>query len=230
MKVIAFPFAGGNKHSFDFLKNILSRAGISLVVIEYPGRGTRFSEGLRTSLEDIVNDAAVQLDKVIDKGEYLVYGHSMGALVGYLICRHLESNALRKPKKLIVSGRQSPSCKGRQEKWSDLPCQEFWKKIEDLGGLPDELIKAKELRDFFEPTLRADIGALENYNYTPDGSLTIPIDVFYGSEEGFKDYSEIGKWQEMTSRPTTVYEKQGGHFFIYKHADSIGRHILREFI
>lgn len=50
MKLIAFPFAGGNKYSFDFLRPYLKSNKMALRVLEYPGRGQRIMEPAARSL------------------------------------------------------------------------------------------------------------------------------------------------------------------------------------
>ncbi|MFP3802494.1 thioesterase II family protein, partial [Paraburkholderia sp. SIMBA_027] len=75
MKIIALVFAGGNKYSFTKL----SKGITDFVVLEYPGRGSRFNEKLITNIDTLVEDL---LPKVIEEirncQEYVIYGHSMG--------------------------------------------------------------------------------------------------------------------------------------------------------
>jgi len=152
MKIIALPFAGGNKYSFNLLTKELIKNSISLDVIEYPGRGQRFQEKFLESTLEIVDDVINKLiEKKIDS-EYIIYGHSMGALIGYLVCQKLEGLKIHKPMKLIVSGRVAPSIL-KDRKTNQLPSKEFWEEINKLGGMPNDILKEKELKDFFEPIL-----------------------------------------------------------------------------
>lgn len=230
MKVIAFPFAGGNRYSFEFLRPYLDRRGIGLHVLEYPGRGKRIKERLRDSIAEIAADAFERLEKAINNtGEYLIYGHSMGALIGYLVSKKLEKSPLLIPRKLIVSGREAPCCKQAPEIRSNLESDAFWKRVADLGGVPKEVLKVDELKEFYEPILRSDFSAVEDFDNSDTKKLNIPIDVFYGREEGLEYHPEVDKWNEATTKQVRIYEKSGDHFFIYEHATAIADHMLQAF-
>ena len=230
MSIIAFPFAGGNRYSFEFLRPYLEEGGVELKVLEYPGRGRRIREPLLASLEEIEADAFERLEKVINNtGEYLIYGHSMGALIGYLMSKKLEKSPLLTPRKLIVSGREAPCCKQEPEIRSNLESDAFWKEVDDLGGLPKEVLKIDELKEFYDPILRSDFSAIEGFDNSDTKKLNIPIDVFYGREEGLEYHPEVDKWNEATTKQVRIYEKSGDHFFIYEHAASIANHMLQAF-
>jgi surfactin synthase thioesterase subunit len=228
MKVIAFPFAGGNVNSFNFFKSFFKNREIEFKTIEYPGRGNRIREKFMNSLEDIVEESYNNLKKEINGEDYIIYGHSMGALIGYLVCEKIEKDSFKKPEKLVVSGRSSPDFIMTTDKLNLLPSDEFWKKIDDLGGVPPEILEEKEFMDFFEPILRSDFKNIENYTYKDTSELTIPIDVFYGEDEG-KDESSFINWNKRTNKVVSFFEKKGNHFFIYEHAKSITEHIFQGF-
>ena len=105
MKIIVFPFAGGNKYSFNNYFPI----NYNTTRLEYPGRGLRNKEDLIENIYELINDLLPQFQKEIDVcDDYIIYGHSMGALVGYLICTELEKLGLKLPVKLVVSGAKPP--------------------------------------------------------------------------------------------------------------------------
>lgn len=107
----------------------------------------------------------------------------MGALVGYLICQKIEELSIRKPLKIIFSGRIAPSTKVIK-KVSDFSKDNFWKEVFDLGGIPDSIKNNLVLQDFFEPILRADFNIVENYMHTKKNLLSVLIDVLYGKYSG----------------------------------------------
>lgn len=213
MKIIAIPFAGGSKYSFQKFKNKTN----DFIMIEYPGRGLRIHKNLIIDIELLIEDLLQKVKNEITAFEdYIMYGHSMGALAGYLICQKIEELGLQKPKKLVVSGKKAPSIE-REVKIAHLPDEEFWQEVIKLGGIPDELINHPELIDFYTPILKADFTAIENYQYVKKEKLTIPIDVFYGSEEATED--EMQGWKEETTQKVTITQMEGNHFFIFKHVD-----------
>lgn len=215
IKIFAIPFAGSNKYAYKYMEEHFAKAGIPFSAVEYPGRGKRIQEPLLTDLHKIADDLYRSFRSFLNEEDYIIYGHSMGGLLGYLICKKIKSDNLKPPLKLVVSGCPAPSI-GDEEKINHLPSNHFWKKIEEFGGLPKEILMEESLRNFFEPILRADFQAIESYKYDGKALLDIPIDVFYGSEEKFNN-EQIRGWEDETNAPINFKELKGDHFFIFDH-------------
>nr|WP_315254464.1 thioesterase domain-containing protein [uncultured Flavobacterium sp.] len=212
MKLLGFSFAGGSKYSFQKFTNQAS----DFIMIDYPGRGLRMHENLIFDIEILVEDLLQKVkNEITSNKDYIIYGHSMGALVSYLICQKIEKLGLKKPLKLVVSGKKAPSIEIKI-KIAHLPDKEFWQEVVKLGGIPDELQKHHELMAYYIPILKADFTAIENYKFSKK-KITIPIDVFYGSEEATKE--EMLCWQEETTRKVNITQMEGNHFFIFDHVD-----------
>jgi external thioesterase TEII len=225
MKILAFPFAGGNRYSFTFLKRWLPK-DTKLIVLEYPGRGLRHKEPLLTDITPVLEDAFRHAAREIGTEQYIVYGHSMGALIGYLICRRIEKLKLLPPLKLVVSGRCAPSVKKKRERIYHLPTALFWEKVLAFGGVPEVLVKEPTLMSFFEPVLKSDFKALDDYQYRRESPLSVPIDVFYGSEEVYSA-TDMSKWSDETTGHVRLFRLKGDHFFIYKHGEFLGDYFAR---
>ncbi|AGC75273.1 surfactin synthase thioesterase subunit [Nonlabens dokdonensis] len=223
MKVLAFPFAGGNKYSFDFLRPNLNQK-IQFKVLEYAGRGERISEKPMESIDSIVDDLWQSTLNFIKDTPYIIYGHSMGALIAFLMCHQIQKKGLKKPSKLIVSGRK-PFYPEKKEKIWCYPSEQFWNELISLGGIPEEIQQETSLREFFEPIIRADFKAVEEYFHGRMHTLDIPIEVLYGDEEldGEDDY--LG-WNKKTTNTVNFYPFKGNHFFIHNHAQVIANHFI----
>jgi len=215
MQIIAFPFAGGNKYSYN---NFFSST-CNISIQEYPGRGARRKDNLIENIDELINDLFSRiLDQFDFEEDYVVYGHSMGALVGYLICQKIEKMNLKKPAKLIVCGAEPPNV-FVQEEISNLDDMDFWNEVSKLGGIQDDLTNHPELIEFFTPILRSDFKCIEKYEYDNSSpQLTIPIDVFYGSEEDL-EVREADAWRKETTANVDITELKGDHFFIFDHLD-----------
>jgi surfactin synthase thioesterase subunit len=212
LRIIAFTHAGGNKFSFQ----MFSKRFNDFSTIEYRRRELRIKESSSLDIKELLDDLLKHVKKEINScDDYIIYGHSMGALMGYLICQKIEELALQKPLKLVVSGKKAPFVE--REKISHLPDKIFWEEIIKLGGVPDELQDYPELVDYYTPILKADFRIVENYKYIKKEKLTIPIDVFYGSEEATKE--EMNGWKDETTSEVTITQMEGNHFFIFKHVD-----------
>ncbi|MBW8683028.1 thioesterase II family protein [Chitinophaga rhizophila] len=213
MHIIMLPFAGGNKHSYQAITGNVP----NIHTLEYPGRGTRIREPLPVTLDLLVEDVLQQLKKTIDiHSKYMLYGHSMGALIAYLLCRKIKTLGLPMPQKLVVSGRKSPHIK-RKRFLSQLHDADFIQEVTGMGGIPDEVLQYPELMEFIIPILKGDFRVYESYQYIPGEKLSVPIDVFYGSEEGIREEDIVG-WKEESLQPVHIREMKGNHFFILDHA------------
>lgn len=216
------PFAGGNKYSYRVFEK-KAPPFLKLLPVEYPGRGTRSTEPLLRSIDQLVNDVYSQLQHRFDEKPYALYGHSMGALAAYLLSVKIVSKGHRPPIHLFVSGSQGPSALSLEGKKTYLlPHAEFMKEITDMDGIPAELLEHKELLDYIEPILRADFTITDTYEYRPAQKLPISITVMTGTDEGLKE-EEILVWKDETTRQVEFYQFPGKHFFITSQADEIMR-------
>ncbi|ROI04075.1 MULTISPECIES: thioesterase domain-containing protein [unclassified Chryseobacterium] len=208
MKIISFHFAGGNQYSFNkIFKDNKNHLHLEL----------QRDEGDLEINHKVNNFIQILKKNILDNNSsYIIYGHSMGALIGYLVCQKLQEENLPLPKKLIVSGKKVPSIP-RDKKVGHLPDNELWKEVVSLGGIPDEMQNYPELIDYYLPILRHDFRLVEGYQYEKKPKLKIPIDVFYGSEEATEE--EMIEWNDETTEKVTITQLPGNHFFIFNHVD-----------
>lgn len=210
MKIISFSFAGGSKYSFQKLH----QKNPNIVVIEYPGRGKRINEKLINNIDLLIEDLLLKVIPEINScSNYVIYGHSMGALIGYLICHKIMELDFKKPNRLVISGKTAPSIKNNIS-FSQLPDTLFWQEIIKIGGIPEEIHNIPELLKFFIPILKADFRIIEQYEYQKKAKLNIPIDVFYGTKEEMT-LNEREGWKNESTETVSVKLLEGNHFFIY---------------
>ncbi len=220
LNIFCLPFAGGNKYSYRDYKE-KSPSSINFISLEYPGRGARIREPLISDTSALVEDLYRSIAELVDKDQYAIYGHSLGGLISYLLSRKLVENGHRPPVHLFVTGTTGPSSTSRTEKKRHLlPKQEFIQELKDLQGMPDEILNNDELLEYYEPILRSDFKASENYIYKSCEPFDIPITVITGSEEDMEE-EDIKLWQKETKQIVHFKSFPGGHFFIYNHAREI---------
>lgn len=220
INLIILPFAGGNYYSFrSFIES--APEIINVIPLELPGRGSRIREPLIHSLDELIDDIFQQVRNNLDS-QYIIYGHSMGTLTGYLLARKIQKHNLPPPIHLIFSGAAGPSVEVyRKTSRSELPRVEFISMLRELGGIPVEILASVSLMDFFEPILRADFRCIEQYIH--DHSLVpfdVPVTALIGDKESVT-VKEASQWQEVTSFPIEVIEMAGDHFFIFNHVENI---------
>lgn len=220
LNIFCLPFAGGNKYSYREYKE-MAPSFINFICLEYPGRSSRIKEPLLTDAHELVDDLYKIIINQIDDGDYAIYGHSLGGLLTYLLTRKLKENGHKLPVHLFITGTTGPSSKSRGEKTRHLlPRNEFIQELKDLKGMPDEILNNDELLFYYEPILRSDFMASENYIHEVADPLEIPITVITGKEEDM-EISDIELWQKETIYEIDFRRLPGNHFFIYKYANAI---------
>ena len=220
INLLCFTFAGGNKYSYrPFSDRVPSF--FNVITIEYPGRGARIKEQLISDMDMLVDDLYRQASASIGADKYIIYGHSLGGLVAYLMALKLRENNHRMPEHLFITGTSGPSSSTRSEKMrSSLPHDEFIQEIKDLGGMPDEILASEDLLNYVEPILRNDFKVSETYVYQECPPLDIPVTVITGTEEDM-EMEDILLWQKESKQAVDFRQMPGGHFFILQHVDAI---------
>lgn len=219
MNLFCLPFAGGNKYSYRLYKE-LAPTFLNLIPLELPGRGARIREPLLTQLDAMVNDLFAQMKPHLDR-PYAIYGHSMGAMLTYLITRRIvETNVYAPPVHLFLTGCSGPSARDINQKRHLLPKDQFIAKLKEYGGSPDEILYNEGLMDFFEPILRADFQGIENYVYQEAKPMDIPMTVIIGTDEPVT-VETAEAWRVETSDTFELHQFPGKHFFIFEHAEKI---------
>ncbi len=222
--LIILPFAGGSSYSMKGLSNELK--DIDILIYEMPGRGRRVNERLLKNIHHVVDDLYSYATEFIrNHTNYIIYGHSMGSLLGYLLIKKINESNERLPLHFYVSGRGGPAYVDEKKDRYLLPSEDFKAELIELGGCPKELLESDELMNFFEPILRADFEAVETYEYLSSEKLKIPITGFFGSEEE-TTMQEMKLWQKETVYPVEIIKLRGNHFFIFEHWKEIAAIIL----
>jgi surfactin synthase thioesterase subunit len=220
MNLFCLPFAGGSSYHYrEFQK--FTASFIHIIPIELPGRGRRFSEPLLTDIHEMVEDVLIQIRPELDK-PYAIYGHSLGAKLGYLLTKRIINGNLPEPLHLFLSGCEGPSIEPKERNRHLLPRKEFMEMLNRFEGTPVEVLENRELMDFFEPVIRADFQAVDTYVYNQSKPFDIPVTVMIGKNERFTPEG-VMKWQDITTRKISVKEFPGGHFFLFNHLPKLGK-------
>lgn len=221
-KAILLHHAGGDKYAFNqFSKNLLPE--IESIALELPGRGDRFGGYLLNEYKEVVQDYFQQIKNELNE-DYFFVGVSMGTMAAFELCQYLEKENLRLPTHLFLASRLSPNSYKNEKSITGISSDEFWKVVQQYDGVPEQLIAHKELRDLYEPILRADFEVLEKYNkieHQPK-KLSIETQVLFGKNDTKNITSERAKdWSVFFEKEVIYKEFEGGHFFAYENEDVV---------
>lgn len=217
MRLFFLPFAGGSKYAYwNFGKH--APASLQCCPVEIPGRGTRVREPLLTDINKVVEDIYRQLKSQLQE-PYALYGHSMGAILCYLLTHKLRNAGDPLPEHLFLTGCEAPAVPVERGYYK-LPLDAFKNKLREMGGCPEDVLNSEELFGFYEPIIRADFKVVESFTHLPVEPLAIPVTVMIGTEERIA-FEDAAKWQDETLSPVEVHHFPGNHFFIFNHEKEI---------
>jgi pyochelin biosynthetic protein PchC len=209
--MVALPHAGGSASYFFELSKALSPA-VDVRAVQYPGRQDRFDEEFARSVGEVVDRLAPAVGELRRTGrDVIVFGHSMGAVVGFELARHLETRQGAGATGLVISARPAPSrlSPSAVHLLDDDALAEEMKKT---GGAGAELLDDEDLRDLVLPLLRADLMLAETYVYEPGPPLTCPILTLCGDADPTVTPEAMGHWATHTTGPVRQVTVSGGHF------------------
>jgi medium-chain acyl-[acyl-carrier-protein] hydrolase len=205
------PFAGGNAAAYQHWASRLPD-WIETIAVQLPGRGPRALERPYTAIRPLVCALAHNLNTVFDE-RYAVYGHSMGALLGFELVRELRRRGGRHPDHLIVAAQPAPQRPTSNLKVDAISDRELILLLHDKRDA-DLLNVNRELRDLVIPGLRADFALCANYDYEEEGPLTLPIAALGGSRDRSVSQADLSAWQQQTTGRFELRNIAGDHFFL----------------
>jgi medium-chain acyl-[acyl-carrier-protein] hydrolase len=145
-------------------------------------------------------------------GRFAIYGHSMGAMLGFSVAHEMRRRSRREPAHLFVSGRRAPQLR-HASPMHHLADRELVEALRRLGGIPEAVLYS-ELMEVFLPVLRADIAVSEAETAVPKVPLACPITALGGLADPRANRDELDAWHVHTSGAFDCEIFPGAHFFI----------------
>ncbi|MFF3178067.1 thioesterase II family protein [Streptomyces sp. NPDC057900] len=223
VRLVCLPHAGGSA-SFYFPVARELAPEVEVLAVQYPGRQDRRSEPAVTGLETMADRIAEELEPLADR-PYALFGHSMGAAIGFEVARRMEA-AGRGPTDLFVSGRRAPSL-DRGDEWQPGTDEEVVEEIRKLNGTGGSLLDDEETLRMILPALRADYRALRGYRYRPGPPLDCPVTAFTGDQDPKARVEDVRAWVNHTRSGFGLRVLPGGHFFLVGQQEAV-LHTIRE--
>ncbi len=190
-------------------------------IAHYPGRGSRYNEPPIKELITLVEKINEAIQPLLDK-PFIFFGHSLGGMVAFELIRHLRQRKLPQPNILFVSACGAPQLPDPHPPIHTLPDAEFIKSLQELNGIPAEVVDHSELMKLLLLTLRADFEAIESYQYTSnEPPLTCPIIAFGGHDDLRVSQESLEGWASHTNSQFSSQYFPGDHFFINTSKEAI---------
>ncbi len=211
LRLFCFPYAG--KGGAQFVRWNLGD-DIEVIAVQLPGRDSRAGESLPPRLEDLVSEIVQAMLPLLDR-PFAVFGHSMGSIIGYEVTRRLSLQHRLTPERLFVSGRGGAQRSAGKGQLHILPDDQLVDALQKTyGGIPDVVLRNRELLAHFLPTLRADLRLLESHQHRAGAPLSCPITAFGGVDDPMVDESALRAWSRLTTGAFDLQMYSGGHFYL----------------
>ncbi len=211
-RLYCFPYAGGSINTFLSWQQSLGES-TEVCAAQLPGRGGRFLEPPCTSFDELVST----LGRLIAQDAnlpFVLYGHSLGALVAFEVARYLRTHDLPMPESLIVSGCEAPHIRSAPKKYEEYSDNDLIQSLGELNGTPPEVLNNAELMQMLLPVIRADFALFSHYQFHRGAVLDIPITVLNGTEDDHIEKENVNDWVSLTRGLCNVQWLEGDHFFI----------------
>ncbi len=217
-RLVCLPHAGGSA-SFFFPMSAAVSPSLDVLSVQYPGRQDRRAEPCVASIQELADRISVQLLPWTDR-PLMIFGHSMGATIGFEVASRLEREHGVVLAGLFASGRRAPSRK-RHETVHQRDDRGIIAELQQLSGTNSKIMGDEEMLRMVLPAIRADYRAAETYTYEPRPKLHCPIVGLVGDDDPKVTLEEARAWSEHTEGGFDLQVFPGGHFYLASHQSEI---------
>jgi len=167
----------------------------------------------------LVTDAHFLVAELADAAEALldrtlaIFGHSMGALLGYEVARELRRRERPPLSALVVSACRAPHLRLERQ---PVPRgdAELAGLLRSWGGTPPELLEDEEFLGLVLPSFRADMLLCDTYRYQPGSPLDIPLTALAAGHDDVAPMHDVAAWSAHSTRWRGIHVFAGGHFYL----------------
>jgi len=214
LRLVCFPYAGGSASIYREWPAALSPE-VEVVAIQLPGRGNRFMDKPVGELDAIIEPMLAALIPYLGDKPFVLFGHSMGAMLAYESAKRLEAVLPGSLKHLFVSAFRAVwlprTDKGRYLLSND----ELKEELRRLNGTPEALLQNDDLMELYLPTIRADMQLCDTYAYEDNPPLACGLTAFGGIADSDIPKDDLQAWKSQTGEAFELHMLTGDHFFIH---------------
>jgi surfactin synthase thioesterase subunit len=211
VELVCFHHAGGGAASFHPLRRALTNMGaeVALTAVTLPGRESRRDEPRHVDAETCVQALADELDHLLRRPHVLL-GHSMGAILAYLLAQQRISRGMRAPEAVIVAPCRAPHLPAPLADLHLLGDHELATEL--ARGLPTEVLNRPDWLAPLMPTVRDDLRICQSHWRTDVPPLPCPLHIVGGLDDPVAPPHTVVAWAPYSVQPQPVHFYPGGHF------------------
>lgn len=210
-ELFCFPHAGGSAHAFLPWVEAGRQLGLEVSPVQLPGRANRMSEAVVRSIPDLARRVARAIASSV-RGPFGLLGHSYGSLLAFEVAHLLVDSCVR-PEVLFVAASRSPT-DAPATRLHEADDARLLSVLDDLGGVPEAVLRHRELMDLLLPVVRGDLEAYETYVPPPRPRLTVPLVAISADADRATPPDVVARWSTVATDFVHL-RFEGGHFFLH---------------
>ncbi|MDL5205395.1 alpha/beta fold hydrolase [Streptomyces sp. ALI-76-A] len=212
-----FAHAGAGVSSFHSWLAGLG-TGVRPVPHLLPGRDSRRRQPRATNREALLADLMDDF-RAMPHTPYVLYGHSLGALVAYTLTRALHEAGLPGPALLAVGACPPPDAPSELADACRESDDRLLRMLDAVGAVPEDAAPGGFWYRSVMPVLRDDLllaDSLRRAARAPlrGGPLTVPVLALAGTGDPLVRPAELAGWRHWTAGPLVTRTLPGDHFFV----------------
>jgi len=184
---------------------------VELLAVQYPGRQDRLRDRFIVDIRRLAAEIYSALAAFSDR-PLAIFGHSMGALVGYELALRFEREADERLLGFVPSGLRAPS--SRPVAADATTDEQLLENVARLGGTDAAVISNPDVLALVLPALRADSQAVALYRHQPSPPLRCPTLVCVGDEDPLTTVADAEAWRNLVDDHFAIRRFEGGHFYL----------------
>jgi surfactin synthase thioesterase subunit len=222
IRLVCLHHAGGASTMFVPWTRLVDPR-IEICAVALPGRGARMREPVIADLGTLLAEME-RIWEVLADRPVAFFGHSMGALLAYLlIAEHDDPLAASH---LFVSAFGAPDAAEPAEKRTGgRDDDRLVEIILELDPEFSEVLDKPELLQMTLPSCRADFAVVHQWRPTQRPPLSVPITAFGGTDDPRVRPEALQGWASHTTSAYSMQLFEGGHFYLRHHAAEVVRRI-----
>lgn len=208
IKLICFPYAGGNGMAFSPLTKYLAN-DTEIWTIEPPGHF--FTDGIpETDIDALTERYLSSLPITLWDNDIVLFGHSLGAYIACMVASKLLQKKITTPR-LILSGAPPPHLRCAKYQLSSLPLEKL---VEVLRLFHGSSSKAQEIDiiSLYKECLYADFTLYENFAF-PTEISHLQVLIMASYQDAMCSANFFFEWQRYFQNMHLDF-LSGNHLFI----------------
>lgn len=223
VRLFCLPYAGGGASLYRSWPSLLPT--VEVAAVQLPGRETRLEERPYDRIEPLVAALVDSVTAHLDK-PYAIFGHSLGARIGFELAREIRRRGLPEPGMLFVSAGQAPHIpRAPFPPLHAMSDRGLLRMIQQMQTVPPDVLDDPEQMLSLLPLMRADMNIANSYEYTDEPALACAIRVFGGTADRQVREDDLYGWQAHTTSSFLVRMLAGEHLMIRYRSSEITKSI-----